>query len=203
VRINYWKVYSRIVGFCFVAAAAWLTVGQRATLTAHAASRRMPTLRSFQAASPADARSQAGLPPNLDWSNFLPAGDGQFQTTVFCGSCHAMKVIVDRRLDTEGWNQIVRRMIDTHNAPIEADDATMIGNYLGKALSKSTPPLELPIHVNTASKEELNFLGQLSPEAVQKILDARAKSNIKNFAELTTVAGDKNIDKYKSVLVFD
>jgi hypothetical protein len=112
-------------------------------------------------------------------------------------------MIIDRRLDTEGWNQIVHRMIDAHNAPIEGGDAITIGNYLGKALNTSTPALELPIHVNTASREELNFLGLLPAETVQKILDARSKGKIRDFAELAGVVGDKNIDKYKDVLAFD
>jgi DNA uptake protein ComE-like DNA-binding protein len=114
-----------------------------------------------------------------------------------------MKVVVDRRSDTEGWNQIVHRMISAHNAPIQGEDATAISNYLGKTLSKSTPALELPIHVNTAPKEDLNFLGLLPPEEVQKIVTARTKAKINNFAELSAVVGDKNIDKYKGVLAFD
>ena len=199
MRMNHRKVCARIIGTCFVAMTALVTVGQRETLTAHAATRGM----SRQIASPADARNPAGQTSNVDWSNFLPAGDGQFQTVVFCANCHAMKVIVDRRSDTEGWNQIVRRMISAHNAPIQSEDAALIGTYLGKTLSKTTPALELPIHVNTASKEELGFLGQLSPEAVDKILEARAKGKIKDISELTTVTGDKNVSKYKGVLAFD
>jgi DNA uptake protein ComE-like DNA-binding protein len=94
-------------------------------------------------------------------------------------------------------------MVSTHNAPIQGEDATTISNYLGKTLSKSTPTLDLPIHVNTASKESLSFLGMLPPEAVQKILDARAKARIKDFAALAATVNDKNIEKYKGVLVFD
>lgn len=192
-RINRSMTCFRIVGGGVALAFFWAIFAQHEALPVHAA----------QAAPPVDTHAQPGLPPNLDWSNFLPAGDGQFQTTVFCGSCHNMKVVVDRRADTEGWNQIVRRMINTHAATIQGDDATAIGNYLGKALSKTTPALNLPIHVNTVSEESLNFLGTLPPEAVQKILDARAKAKIKDFAALAVVVGDKNIDKYKGVLVFD
>lgn len=176
--------------------------------TVHAAvvpePRMQPLLvHAEQVASPEEQSTQAGLPPNLDWTIFFPPGEGQFQATVFCNSCHSAKVIVTRRSDAAGWEQIVRQMVDLHQASIQADDIETLSKYLGETLSPTTPALNVPLHINTMSKEEMNFLGMLPPEAIQKILDARAKGKIKDFATLETIAGDKNIEKYKSVIVFD
>jgi DNA uptake protein ComE-like DNA-binding protein len=112
-------------------------------------------------------------------------------------------VTVIGRYDAARWNQIVRRMIDTHNAPIQAEDAGVMSKYLGEVLSPTTPALNLPLHINTASTDELKFLGLLPPEALHKIAEARAKGKIKDFAALQAIVGDKAIDKYKDVLVFD
>jgi hypothetical protein len=145
----------------------------------------------------------AGLPPNLDWSIFLPQGEGQFQAQVYCVTCHSTRVTVTRRSDAAGWNQIVHRMIDMHQAAVQAEDAATLVKYFTEVLSPTTPALNLPLHINTVPKEELNFLGMLPPEALQKIVDARAKGKIKDFPALQAIVGDKTIDKYKDVLVFD
>ena len=162
-----------------------------------------PAMNAIQVASLEDQHAQAGIPPNLDWSIFLPSGDGQFQVSVFCSSCHSLKVTVARRSDSAGWQQIVRRMIDVHNAPIQPDDVTVIAKYLSDNLGTPAPALDLPLHINTASPETLKFLGAISPDAQKKILDARAKGKIKDMTELEAVSGDKNIAKYKSVLAFN
>ncbi len=171
----------------------------------HAATHSSPLLPAAagQAAAPPNAKSQAGLPPNLDWSIFFPAGEGQFQAAVYCNSCHSAQVVVTRQSDADGWGQIVRRMIDMRSAPIQPEDATIITKYLGDVLSPTAPPLALPIPINAASNDQLRFLGLLPPEALQKILDARAKGKIKDFATLQAIAGDKSVDKYKGVLSFE
>jgi hypothetical protein len=157
-----------------------------------------------QIASPADARvSDGALPPNFDWSLLLPAGDGQFQTSIYCASCHTLKVTATRRSDATGWDGIVRRMISAHNAPIQADDAAVITKYLTDELAPTAPTLSLPLQINTVPKETLHLMGLLSADDVQKILDARAKAKIKDVAELQALIGVKKATKYKPVLSFE
>jgi hypothetical protein len=147
--------------------------------------------------------AQASASPAVDWSIFLPMGDGQSQTSVHCAACHSLQAIVQRRSDEAGWSDIVDRMISTHSAPILPDDATAITKYLAAELTPSTPKLELPIHINIAPKDVLTLMGNLSADDVQKIMDARSKEKIRDFAALETLLGEKKVAKYKSVILFD
>ena len=144
----------------------------------------------------------AGQVPTIDWGAFLPAGEGQFQASIYCSSCHSLQSIVQRRGDEADWSGIVRRMISMHAAPIQADDATVITKYLGAQLGPSAPKLELPIHINTAPKEVLNLMGKLSEADVQKIIDTREKQKITDFAALEALVGAKKVAKYKTVISY-
>lgn len=138
-----------------------------------------------------------------DWAAFLPAGEGRFQVAAYCPVCHTIQSIVsDRRDDEDGWASTVERMVEDNHAAIQDDDAQAISKYLGHYFSRSTPPLELPIHINTAPKSILVMLGTLSQADVQKILDARAKEKLKDFAALDAVVGSNKLSKYKSYISF-
>ena len=208
MKITGAKLFRIIVILGITAGLALTAFSTQAGRTVHAAVAPEPRMQPLlahagQVASPENQNTQAGLPPNLDWTIFLPPGEGQFQATVFCNSCHSAKVIVTRRSDAAGWEQIVRRMVDMHQASVQVDDIATLSKYLGDTLSPTTPVLNVPLHINTMSKEEMNFLGLLPPEAIQKIIDARTKGKIKDFATLETIIGDKNIEKYKGVIAFD
>jgi sulfite dehydrogenase (cytochrome) subunit B len=49
-----------------------------------------------------------------------------------CGACHSLDYIVINSpfLDGEKWNGEVAKMIDAFGAPIDAEDAKMITDYL-------------------------------------------------------------------------
>lgn len=153
--------------------------------------------------------SQQGGPPagsaqKVDWTAFLPAGEGRFQVAAYCPLCHTIQPIVsDRRDDEAGWMQTVERMVEDNHAPIQDDDIPIIGKYLAHYFSRSTPTLELPIHINTAPKQILVLLGSLSEADVQKILDARTKEKVRDFKALEAIVGNGKLAKYESVISFD
>jgi hypothetical protein len=154
-----------------------------------------------QSSSPEQAPTSA---PKVDWSIFLPAGEGQFQTAVYCSSCHTLQSIVsERRSDEAGWTEVVQTMVYTNDAAIEESDMKVISKYLANSFGPTTPKLGLPIHINTAPKEILACIGSLSQADVQKILDARAKEKVRDFAALEAIVGSEKVAKYKSVISFD
>jgi hypothetical protein len=157
--------------------------------------------QSGQSPAPEQAAQSA---PKVDWSIFLPAGEGQFQTAVFCSSCHTLQPIVgERRSDEAGWTEVIQTMVYENDAAIEENDMMTISKYLAHSFGPSVPKLELPIHINSAPKEILAFLGSLSQADVQKILDARTKEKLRDFAALEAVVGNGKLAKYKSVISFD
>jgi hypothetical protein len=165
---------------------------------------------SFLVASPlAQSRqgaqsSKAPSSVKVDWGLFLPKGEGQFQTGVFCSSCHTLQPVVsERRADVAGWQDTIQTMVFTHGADIQDDDISAIAKYLARFFGPSTPKLEFPIQVNTAPKETLTIFSTFSAADVEKIVDARAKEKIKDFAALETLVGKEKVEKYKALLSFD
>ncbi|MGB9068705.1 MAG: type II secretion system protein GspK [Candidatus Acidiferrales bacterium] len=142
----------------------------------------------------------------VDWTAFLPAGEGKIQTSTQCVSCHTLQaVITDRRGDDAEWLGIVQTMVYVKNAPIADDDIPIIAGYLAKYFGPSTPKLEMPvrINVNTAPKQVLLMIGTLSEEDVQKIIEQRAKQKIANLQSLQAVVGPGKLDTYDSVIRFN
>jgi hypothetical protein len=149
------------------------------------------------------AAGQAVDVSKVEWKGFLPPGEGQFQTSLYCSNCHTLQQVVENRSDEAGWTTIVQTMVFAHGAPIQEDDMAAITKYLAHSFTPSTPKLQLPIHINSAPKETLALLGSLSGDDVQKIIDARAKEKLRDYAALESVVQNKNLAQYKSVLVFD
>jgi hypothetical protein len=163
---------------------------------------------SFLTISWAAFAQQPGPPTaseqKIDWSAFLPAGEGKFQTAIYCASCHDLQPIVgNQRSDEAGWTRTVQEMAYTEGANIQDDDIPVISKYLARFFDPSTPKLEFPIHINKAPKQTLLLLGSLSEADVQKILDARTNEKVKDFATLAAMVGKDKVSKYESVIAFD
>lgn len=150
------------------------------------------------------ASGQAASAQKVDWGIFLPAGEGQLQTAVYCSSCHTFQVIVtEQGSDEAGWMETVQTMVYMNGASIQEDDMAVISKYLARAFGPSKPKFELPIHINTAPEQILALLRTLSSTDVQKIIDARSKEKLRDFAALEAVVGNEKLAKYKSAISFD
>lgn len=140
----------------------------------------------------------------VDWSAFLPPGQGQMQVGSYCTTCHDLKTVVsDRRADAEGWKQIVEDMVLSKGAPAPEEDIPVMANYLAKHFGPATPKLTLPVAINTAPKEILALLPGLTDEEVQKLLDARKNASIKDSSGLETIIGKERTQKIKDVISFE
>jgi len=69
------------------------------------------------------------------WTEMLPAGDGQQETKELCGSCHNLQKIVQSRKTPQEWERSVNDML-ARGAQIFPDEAEKITKYL----SASFPP---------------------------------------------------------------
>jgi cytochrome c1 len=61
----------------------------------------------------------------------LPDGEGKDVVENTCTDCHSVERIKTQHLNEEGWNGIVREMIE-NGASINPDDVKVIVNYLTK-----------------------------------------------------------------------
>jgi hypothetical protein len=68
----------------------------------------------------------------------LKDGPGRAQVEANCGSCHSIDYIVLNSpfLDKAGWDATVTKMIRAFGAPISADDAKVIVEYLAANYGK-------------------------------------------------------------------
>ena len=69
----------------------------------------------------------------------LKDGPGRAQVEANCGSCHSLDYVVMNSpfLDRNGWDGSVNKMIKVFGAPINADDAKAIVDYLNTNYGKS------------------------------------------------------------------
>ena len=69
----------------------------------------------------------------------LKDGPGRAQVEANCGSCHSLDYILMNSpfLDRNGWDGSVNKMIKVFGAPINADDAKAIVEYLSANYGKS------------------------------------------------------------------
>jgi len=69
----------------------------------------------------------------------LKDGPGRAQVEASCGSCHSLDYVVMNSpfLDRNGWDGSVNKMIKVFGAPINADDAKAIVDYLNTNYGKS------------------------------------------------------------------
>jgi sulfite dehydrogenase (cytochrome) subunit B len=62
----------------------------------------------------------------------LKEGPGLAQLQANCAACHSLDYIVMNSpfLDRNGWDAEVKKMVNAYGAPISADDAKAITDYL-------------------------------------------------------------------------
>ena len=69
----------------------------------------------------------------------LKAGPGRAQVEAHCASCHSLDYVLMNSpfLDRNGWDNSVTKMIKAFGAPIDAEDAKVIVDYLNANYGKS------------------------------------------------------------------
>jgi competence protein ComEA len=126
----------------------------------------------------------------------LPEGPGKETMVRICGGCHGAEIVLGKRLDRDGWSQIVVNMIQ-RGAQGSDDEFADIVDYLTNTVSK--------INVNQATAQQLQSGLGLSEKESAAILHYRdEKGDFKTIDDLKKVPGldAAKIDAKRSLLAF-
>jgi competence protein ComEA len=141
----------------------------------------------------------------------LPPGEGQAIVQQKCVSCHALKVVTEKRASKEQWASIVNQMI-TRGADVADDDIDTLIDYLSKNFSpvagqegaeKSQKTDR--VNANTATAPELAAGLDLTAQESTSIVSYRERNgNFKEWRDLTKVPGvdARKIESNKDRLLF-
>jgi competence protein ComEA len=130
----------------------------------------------------------------------LPEGPGKETMVRICGGCHGAEIVLGKRLDRDGWSQIVVNMIQ-RGAQGSDDEFADIVDYLTNTVSA----LPARINVNKATSKELQARLDISDKEAEAILHYRdEKGEFKTIDDVKKVPGvdAAKIDAKKSLLAF-
>ncbi len=126
----------------------------------------------------------------------LPEGPGKETMVRICGGCHGAEIVLGKRLNRDGWSQIVVNMIQ-RGAQGSDDEFADIVDYLANTVSR--------INVNKATSQELRAGLDISDKEADAILHYREeKGEFKTIDDLKRVPGldAAKIDAKRSLLAF-
>jgi competence protein ComEA len=130
----------------------------------------------------------------------LPDGKGKEAVESTCTECHNTQRIQNKRFDEEGWNGVLREMMEK-GASVNPDDMKVIVDYLTKNFG---PDSDKKININKAPANDIAAVLQLTPGESDAIIQYRAKNgNFKNLNDVEKVPGlaDK-IEAKKTLIEF-
>ncbi len=128
----------------------------------------------------------------------LPDGKGKDVVESTCTDCHSLERIKAQRLNEEGWNGIIREMME-NGAAINPDDVKVIVTYLTKNFG-----LDKKVNINKATASEIVVTLQLAPAEANAIVQYRTRNGrFRDLGELEKVSGlaDK-IEAKKALIEF-
>jgi competence protein ComEA len=114
----------------------------------------------------------------------LPNGPGKETTQRICGACHGAEIVIGRKMDKEGWTQLVISMVQ-RGAQGTDDEFSEIVDYLTANFSPDSK-----ININKAVSKDfqtaLGISGELGDAIVQYRTD---KGDFKSVDDLKKVPG--------------
>ena len=147
----------------------------------------------------------------------LPDSPGMQLVKTECARCHGLDNITSHKLDREGWENVVDRMV-TLGARIPPEKSDEIVDYLATNFGKKKPVGEAKgdatspgtknvaaINVNKADAKELEVSLGLTEVQAKSLVSYRSKhGDFKSLADLERVPGipAKKVEDRKGVLVF-
>jgi competence ComEA-like helix-hairpin-helix protein len=128
----------------------------------------------------------------------LPEGKGKEAVQNNCTDCHSTERIKAQRLDEEGWDGILREMMET-GASVNPDDIRVIVEYLAKNFGP-----DKKLNVNTAGALEIASVLRLTSAEATAIVQYRTRNGkFKDLSELKKVEGlAEKIESKKALIEF-
>jgi len=98
--------------------------------------------------------SSASPAPAQDWTQKLPDGQGKELTGAICGACHDLFSRIGKGYTPEGWQTVIRMMIN-QGTPIPQDKIAELTGYLSKNFPETAKPtgIEIPGAVKIAFQQ--------------------------------------------------
>ena len=130
----------------------------------------------------------------------LPDAPGKDETVRICGTCHEVERATAVRLNREGWQDTIVKMVDL-GANGSDEELAKVLNYLSEHFKGDAPR---PLNLNTASAIELeSIVGLLRKESAAWIAHRKTVGPCKSLDDLKKVPGVpfKKIDERRDRLV--
>jgi uncharacterized protein YukJ len=109
----------------------------------------------------------------------LPEGKGKDLVEDTCTECHSLRRIKIQHLDEQGWNNILREMVE-NGAAIDPEDKKTIVEYLAKNLGP-----DKKVNVNKADADEISAILQVTLVEANAIVRYRSANGA--FKDLLTL----------------
>jgi competence protein ComEA len=130
----------------------------------------------------------------------LPDAPGKDETVRVCGTCHQVERATSVRLNRDGWQATVAKMVDL-GATASDEELEKVLNYLAEHFKGEAPR---PLNLNTATAIELeSIVGLLRKESAAWIAHRKASGPCKSLDDFKKVPGVpfKKIDERRDRLV--
>ncbi|HMF77911.1 MAG TPA: helix-hairpin-helix domain-containing protein [Bryobacteraceae bacterium] len=140
----------------------------------------------------------AAAPSLLAQKAQLPDGPGKETTQRICGACHGAEIVIGRKLDKDGWTQVVVSMVQ-RGAQGTDDEFGEIVDYLTANFSPDSKT-----NINTATSKDFQTVLGIPEKLGDAIVQYRKeKGSFKSVDDLKNVPGidASKVDAGKSKLV--
>ena len=136
-----------------------------------------------------------------DLSLLLPEEEGKILVAAYCSMCHSLKNTLVGARNQQQWANTIDKMVFEYNAPISEDEAELISSYLDKHAGLENPLKDIPMDLNSVSREALARLPFLAPQDQQSILELReTKGPLTDMEQLADVLDRETLEKLRPYL---
>ncbi|HSE97322.1 MAG TPA: helix-hairpin-helix domain-containing protein [Blastocatellia bacterium] len=128
----------------------------------------------------------------VDWSVFLPEGEGRTEVALSCAGCHDLRIVLTQKKSKVGWRTSVQKMVSEYKAPLDREDFQTLVAYLSSNFGDENPIERLPMNINSSPARALARLPGISTDIATAIVVSRKSEGV--FAAVDDLLRVKGID---------